>query len=207
MELGSEQRGKMHGALALPEFLKPYRYFQGADGKPLAPQNIIGFLSNQNHEFSATTTNLADAQKMLGTARVRNYDIPTALSVLTKGTYDGLPTALQAEFATSQRMPDADVARLLSDMNGVLRWRLSCVEAIPVQMGKYSIGTRLHLLLFHVTVRGRCELNCCLRSTWQRMAARRSPWTGCGKRAYCTEARRTARMASGTCCASSSCSA
>ncbi|KAM0789552.1 hypothetical protein ACM66B_000363 [Microbotryomycetes sp. NB124-2] len=101
--------------------------------------DIVGFLARQNYEFDHSVSSLTEIKQMLAGARVRNYDIPTALSVLTTGTYTRLPSAIKEGFLAPERLSDSDVLDTLSQMDDVLRWRLACVESLPIQMRQYSI--------------------------------------------------------------------
>lgn len=76
---------------------------------------------------------------------VRNYDLPTAITVLTTGTYTGLPSILSESFAQPTTLPDEVVLRTLEELDDVLRWRLNCVEVVPRRMRRYWIGKRSDL--------------------------------------------------------------
>ncbi|GAA6003091.1 hypothetical protein JCM10207_001982 [Rhodosporidiobolus poonsookiae] len=86
--------------------------------------NIIGFLSQQNHALESTVTSLTDTTSMLSGARVRNYDLSTALAVLTSGTYPALPSAVREAFDNEHRLEDAEVLETLREVDDVLRWRI-----------------------------------------------------------------------------------
>ncbi|BGP48945.1 mediator complex subunit [Rhodotorula kratochvilovae] len=100
--------------------------------------NIVGFLAMQNHAVESSITALTDTTSMLSGARVRNYDLATALSVLTTGTYPSLPSALRERF-TSGAAPLSDdaVVQTLRDVDAVLRWRLVMrLEPVPAPMAR-----------------------------------------------------------------------
>lgn len=121
-------------------------------------QNIIGFLSRQNFEFDRATENLTEVKTMLAGARyvpvcrswrgelnsrccrIRNYDLPTAITVLTTGTYTGLPSIFSENFAQPTTLSDEVVLKTLDELDDVLRWRLTCVEVLPRGMRRYWIG-------------------------------------------------------------------
>lgn len=58
-------------------------------------QNIMAFLSNQNKVFQDTVDYLHKIHTELPAARVRNYDIPTAVDILTSGTYLRMPSKMK----------------------------------------------------------------------------------------------------------------
>lgn len=72
--------------------------------------------------------------------RVRNYDIPTAISVLTTGTYTALPSIIKETFGAPEKLEDEAVEKTIEELEEVLRWRLSCVERLPKAMQSYRIG-------------------------------------------------------------------
>lgn len=55
----------------------------------------MAFLANQNKMFQDTVDYLHKIHIELPAARVRNFDIPTAVDVLTTGTYQRMPTKLK----------------------------------------------------------------------------------------------------------------
>ncbi|KAI5477894.1 Mediator complex, subunit Med14 [Pseudohyphozyma bogoriensis] len=102
--------------------------------------NIIGFLGRQNFAFDSTIASLTDAKSSLSSARVRNYDIPTALSVLTSGTYTRLPGVLEEEFGRDKALSDEEALKVLGETDEVLRWRLGVKEVLPRGMRDYWIA-------------------------------------------------------------------
>ena len=75
-----------------------------------------------------------------GVAIVRNYDLPTAITVLTTGTYSDLPSILQEQFVQPALLPDALVLKTLAQMDEVLRYRLALVEKLHRKMMGYRIA-------------------------------------------------------------------
>jgi hypothetical protein len=77
--------------------------------------------------------------------RVRNSDLPTAITVLTTGDYSGLPTCIDDAFSRSEPLADEIVLKTLEEMNDVLRYRLALLEKLPRKMRAYRIGTSVAL--------------------------------------------------------------
>lgn len=73
---------------------------------------------------------------------VRNYDIPTAVSVLTTGTYTRLPSLIQEMFTRDDRLRDEQVIATMGELDDVMRWRLACVEVVPKRM-LWKVGESL----------------------------------------------------------------
>lgn len=109
--------------------------------------NIIGFLSNQNHQLDASIQQLTQAVEGLKGARVRNYDLETSLTVLQKGTYDRLPSAIREAFEGQEKLDDDQVIDTMRECEQVMRWRLKMgKEEIPrVMLDNYRIGSFLGL--------------------------------------------------------------
>lgn len=55
----------------------------------------MAFLANQNKTFQDTVDYLHKIHIELPAARVRNFDILTAVDVLTTGTYQRMPTKIE----------------------------------------------------------------------------------------------------------------
>lgn len=91
---------------------------------------MIGFLTHQNGLLDNSLSSLLNVSSSLASARVRNYDLPTAISVLTTGSYRGLPRSIESRFSSSAsggeagKMGDEQVLQTMEDVNEVMRWRL-----------------------------------------------------------------------------------
>jgi hypothetical protein len=105
--------------------------------------NIIGFLSNQNHQIDQSIQQLTQTVEGLKGARVRNYDLETSLNVLQKGTYDGLPSGIREAFQGQEKLGDEEVIETMKECEHVMRWRLKMgKEELPKLMtDNYRIGT------------------------------------------------------------------
>ncbi|GJJ75588.1 mediator of RNA polymerase II transcription subunit 14 [Entomortierella parvispora] len=102
-------------------------------------QNIVGFLHNQNEQFTHAVGGLFETYKTFGRARVRNYDIPTAIDVLTTGTYQRLPSRIKQVYVAEEKPTKAEMASTLDRLDDVIRMRLLCDELVPPAM-KYTVG-------------------------------------------------------------------
>lgn len=90
----------------------------------------------QNHTLESTIASLTDTRTMLSGARVRNYDLSTALAVLSTGTYTGLPASMREGFEEgAEKMGDEEVIDTLREVDEVIRWRLVMgKEYVPEDM-------------------------------------------------------------------------
>lgn len=96
--------------------------------------NIVGFLAIQNHQIDRAIEALTETHGMLARARVRNYDLASALNVLSTGSAASLPASLTDPFAAELAHPltDAQVLDTLAELDRVLLARLVLrIEPLP----------------------------------------------------------------------------
>lgn len=125
---------------------------------------------------------------MLAGARVRNYDLTTALSVLTTGRYDALPSVVRESFAGEEKMKDEEVIGTMREVDEVLRWRLVMgLERLPrgLRLAPYRIGEALSFYSFDYPRMSaeRVEGTKTTTTTTQLMEGSRSLRRDCGRRA------------------------
>ncbi|KAF9160439.1 mediator complex subunit [Actinomortierella ambigua] len=97
-------------------------------------QNIIGFLQQENEHFTKAVGGIFETYKTFGQARVRNYDIPTAVDVLTTGTYQRLPSIIKSQLVPPETPSSQETATTLEKLDDVMRMRLLCEELVPPGM-------------------------------------------------------------------------
>ncbi|KAI9482994.1 MAG: mediator complex subunit MED14-domain-containing protein [Benjaminiella poitrasii] len=100
--------------------------------------NIMAFLANQNKIFQDTVDYLHKIHLELPAARLRNFDIPTAVDVLTTGTYQRMPTKIKDMMAPTP-LTDEEVLETFHNMNDVIRMRMITTEVLPSPMRNYRI--------------------------------------------------------------------
>ncbi|KAG0985182.1 hypothetical protein G6F29_004223 [Rhizopus arrhizus] len=101
-------------------------------------QNIMAYLANQNKTFQDTVDYLHKIHVELPAARVRNFDIPTAVDILTTGTYQRMPTKLK-DMIPPTPLADEEVLDVFQKMNDTIRVRMLTEEVLPSPMQKYRI--------------------------------------------------------------------
>lgn len=99
----------------------------------------MAFLANQNKIFQDTVEYLHKIHIELPAARLRNFDIPTAVDVLTTGTYQRMPTKIK-DMLKPDPLSDEEVLNVFQDINDVIRMRMITTEVLPSPMKKYRIG-------------------------------------------------------------------
>ncbi|KAI9249124.1 mediator complex subunit MED14-domain-containing protein [Phascolomyces articulosus] len=98
--------------------------------------NIMAFLANQNQIFRDSTHFLHKIHAELPKARIRNFDILSAVDVLTTGSYQRMPTKFQS---IPVPLTDSDILDTFSKMNDVIRMRMMTTEVLPSPMKDYQI--------------------------------------------------------------------
>ncbi|KAI9484335.1 mediator complex subunit MED14-domain-containing protein [Zychaea mexicana] len=101
-----------------------------------ATLNIMAFLANQNQIFRDSTHFLHKIHAELPKARIRNFDILSAVDVLTTGSYQRMPTKFQS---IPVPLTDNDVLDTFGKMNDVIRMRMMTTEVLPSPMKDYRI--------------------------------------------------------------------
>ncbi|EIE85708.1 hypothetical protein RO3G_10418 [Rhizopus delemar RA 99-880] len=100
--------------------------------------NIMAYLPNQNKTFQDTVDYIHKIHVELPAARVRNFDIPTAVDILTTGTYQRMPTKLK-DMIPPTPLADEEVLDVFRKMNDTIRVRMLTEEVLPSPMQKYRI--------------------------------------------------------------------
>ncbi|MBW0464665.1 hypothetical protein O181_004380 [Austropuccinia psidii MF-1] len=102
--------------------------------------SIVEFLQRQNRQVERTVDILKASKQNFYSARMRNYDLPTALRVLTQG-YPTLPGQLIEEFETKPKLTDSQVIKIMEDLNDLIRFRLAGFsnEVLPKEFRSYQI--------------------------------------------------------------------
>ncbi|KAI9182969.1 mediator complex subunit [Blastocladiella emersonii ATCC 22665] len=94
-------------------------------------QSIVAMLQTDDAAFDAVSAQLFQFTERMAAARRHNADVPTAISVLTAGTYRGLPRSIAA-IRGPEPLADDDAANLLATLDAVIRTRLLTQEcAVP----------------------------------------------------------------------------
>ncbi|KAG0317244.1 mediator complex subunit [Dissophora globulifera] len=132
LEYALSKREQFIKLLVLTKWAKSANKFQQC-------QNIVGFLRHENELFTRAVGGLFETYRLFGRARVRNFDIPTAIDVLTTGTYQRMPSRIKQVYVEEERPSGTDMAATLEKLDDVIRMRLLCDELVPPPM-KYTIG-------------------------------------------------------------------
>ncbi|RKP34164.1 mediator complex, subunit Med14, partial [Dimargaris cristalligena] len=102
--------------------------------------NLIGFFKAQNDHFSRAVHSLHTVFLTLGQAKVRNYDVLTAIDVLGTGQYQRLPTTIREHHLHPAPLKPPEIASILSELGDFILLRLLFRESVPPAMRRYRIA-------------------------------------------------------------------
>lgn len=91
--------------------------------------------------FEHAVSRLVESKDMLAHARVRNYDLTTALDVLDTGSYARLPPEIRERFERALPFDNVQTISLLRQVNNVLRARLALFEPLPKRLRECPSST------------------------------------------------------------------
>ncbi|KAJ1973653.1 mediator complex subunit, partial [Dimargaris verticillata] len=109
---------------------------------------IIGYLKGQNDHFQQAVGALHNVFVTMGQAKVRNYDVLTAVDVLSAGTYLRLPTVIRDHHVPPSALAPTEVTRVLTELGDAIRLRLLFQETLPLPMRQYHITQGR--VIFHI---------------------------------------------------------
>jgi len=98
-------------------------------------KNICDFLEEQNSYFRGAADALFTVHQEMNLARIPSFDIPTAVDVLTTGTYSRLPTIIKEPISLPP-LENEKIKDAIEKLEDVTRLRLLCDEIIPKPMKK-----------------------------------------------------------------------
>ncbi|KAG4096718.1 MED14-domain-containing protein [Neocallimastix lanati (nom. inval.)] len=102
-------------------------------------KSICNFLAAQNSYFREAADALHMVHQEMNLTRIPTFDIPTAVDVLTTGTYSHLPSMIKEPMDLSS-LKNEEIKDAIEKLEDVTRLRLLCDEIIPKPMKKnYSI--------------------------------------------------------------------
>nr|XP_019048596.1 hypothetical protein I302_02368 [Kwoniella bestiolae CBS 10118]OCF27526.1 hypothetical protein I302_02368 [Kwoniella bestiolae CBS 10118] len=100
-------------------------------GKVSDSRRLAQFMEHQNKQHDDAVIHLKHVTKLVESLRERNPDLLTALSLLTTGTYNRLPTNIIEPFIPKPPLTNSSILSLLKKLNRHVRYRLRCVDYLP----------------------------------------------------------------------------
>ena len=111
----------------------------GSAGKVEKCSTIVSFLDKQSMLFTETADNLAKmSRETLTQARLPNFQLPTAVEVLTSGTYTRLPSCIRDRIVPPDPIKPEEKAATLIRLNQIIQHRL-VITNLPPQMRNLKI--------------------------------------------------------------------
>lgn len=102
--------------------------------------DIMQYCNRAGEQLQLSSAHLSTIANALGSLRLRNADLLTALDVLTTGTYRRLPSITTELYTPQKPMSKEDVVKVMRDTDAAIRLRLRTVELLPTEMNSYRVG-------------------------------------------------------------------
>lgn len=106
------------------------RWSRGADDMQKI-QDVLAYLNQQDSCFSMTADALVGIHNEMKAARDPNYDIPTALEILTTGDYQRLPSIIRKSIIPPSPLTQREIRETLLKTEEIIRMRLMVDEVVP----------------------------------------------------------------------------
>ncbi|CEL60873.1 hypothetical protein RSOLAG1IB_04112 [Rhizoctonia solani AG-1 IB] len=102
--------------------------------------DIMQYCNRAGEQLQLSSAHLNTIAKALGSLRIRNADLLTALDVLTTGTYRRLPSITTELYTPQKPMSKEDVVKVMRDADAAIRLRLRSTELLPTEMNSYRVA-------------------------------------------------------------------
>ncbi|WWD22838.1 hypothetical protein CI109_107332 [Kwoniella shandongensis] len=103
-------------------------------GKVTDAKRVQYYFQHQNSQHDSAVLHIRHVTKGIESLRERNPDLLTALSLLTTGTYNRLPTSLTDPYLSKPRLTNSAILKLLKRLNRQIRYRLRCLDYFPPEL-------------------------------------------------------------------------
>ncbi|KAI8922807.1 mediator complex subunit MED14-domain-containing protein [Entophlyctis helioformis] len=98
----------------------------------LVGQKAHAFVEGQDFAFARAADDLFAIHNQMRAAKVANFDIRTAVDVLTTGRYQRLPSSIKTHLIPSDQLSPEETASTVTKLQDMIRMRLMCDEVIPL---------------------------------------------------------------------------
>ncbi|KAL0240364.1 hypothetical protein I308_106615 [Cryptococcus tetragattii IND107] len=103
-------------------------------GKVTDAKRIAHFMEHQNQQHEVAIEHVKHVTKVVEGLRERNPDLLTALSLLSTGTYNRLPTSLVDPYLPKPALTNSAILKVLRRLNRQIRYRLRCLDYFPPEL-------------------------------------------------------------------------
>ncbi|OXG84460.1 hypothetical protein C349_02506 [Cryptococcus neoformans var. grubii Br795] len=100
-------------------------------GKVTDAKRIAHFMEHQNQQHEVAIEHVKHVTKVVEGLRERNPDLLTALSLLSTGTYNRLPSSLVDPYLPKPVLTNSAILKVLRRLNRQIRYRLRCLDYLP----------------------------------------------------------------------------
>ncbi|QRW21525.1 mediator complex subunit Med14 [Rhizoctonia solani] len=102
--------------------------------------DIMQYCNRAGEQLQLSSAHLSTIANALGSLRIRNADLLTALDVLTTGTYRRLPSITKELYTPQKPMSKEDIVKVMRDTDAAIRLRLRSTELLPTEMNSYRVA-------------------------------------------------------------------
>ncbi|KAH6569747.1 hypothetical protein BASA60_007403 [Batrachochytrium salamandrivorans] len=98
----------------------------------LTCQKVHAFIDNQDNAFARAADDLFAIHNQMRAAKIANFDIQTAVDVLTTGAYQRLSKSLMPQLVPDAPLTSAEIDTTIERLGDLIRMRLMFEEVIPI---------------------------------------------------------------------------
>lgn len=102
-------------------------------------RNLIAFINDHFVQTDAAVAAIAETRDVLNNARLRDYDLSTAVEILSQGEPQAILPSIRDTILAHKPFSDDEALRLVDELDGVLRLRLASRDILPMLMSSYTI--------------------------------------------------------------------
>ncbi|UZJ54628.1 hypothetical protein CBS101457_003948 [Exobasidium rhododendri] len=102
-------------------------------------RSLIAFINDHFVQTDASITSLAETRDVLTNARLRRYDLVTAIELLGTGAPQRIPPLIKDAIHSYKAYTDAEAIGIVKELDDAIRLRLACEEVLPLPMMSYTI--------------------------------------------------------------------
>ncbi|PWN33328.1 MED14-domain-containing protein [Meira miltonrushii] len=103
-------------------------------------RNLIAFINDHIAQSEAALDALQATRGVLNNARLRNYDLKTAIEVLSTGSPQSVPPSVKPFLNADKPFSNEEAIALVKELDDVLRLRLACEEFLATPLLSYTIS-------------------------------------------------------------------
>lgn len=103
-------------------------------------RSLIAFINDHFAQTDAAVASISETRGILSNARLRNYDLATAIEVLSSGGPQRVPRHLQDMIRSNRPYTDTEALDLVDELSETIRLKLASDEVMALPMMTYTIA-------------------------------------------------------------------